>query len=763
MVRHMIVPSSVGAWLLALPLLHAGPPGGVPPRADGVTRAASAQEGVKPSRAREAIADASEDASNDAAAKTFRLELITWGRADVQTAVPSPSRRVQANEVQLCRPGIVEWYRWDARGVEHGFTLNRAPDLVRDTALAVHPLVLTLRAHGGYSATVSSNGSECLFRAETGTASVLYAGLATTDANGVILPSRMVAYGDQLAIEVDDTCAQYPLVIDPWIITQEAILLGGDTTAFDSFGRPVAISSDTVVVGAPSKTNGGFSGAGAAYVFVRIGTSWVEQAKLLPSDPEQNASFGVAVAIHGDTIVVGANLKDEASNANAGAAYVFSRSGASWTQQAKLVAGDPAAQAGFGQSLSLMGSTIAVGAAGAPSPFGIGAVYVYESSSGVWTQQAKLVSGAPRLGESVALFGGRIVAGAPTDSSLVFGAGSVRVFVRNGLSWTQEARIRAPDPGFNAFFGFFVAMWDDQLAVSAPNASTGVPWKSGAVYMYKRTGTMWSFVQKLLTPDAGNPATITGPLSLRPDRLAVGASSNQVGSLGSAGKVYLFENDPAGWRHTTTLIAAAPRDTEQFGAGVAQDGDTLVVGNNHMGPNPMRRAYVYRMQAENAFCFGDGSLATPCPCAPPDFVPVPSGGAGAGCANAFDLAGARLGVGGLVSPDTLTFRASIGEGYGGFAFLVKGDGRNLSGVASDDGVRCVDGSMIRFGGHNAGTNGEPFGAWAYPNSAQTTAVSIVTGQSPGQSSYYQVLYRHAVSGFCSPGTTNWTNAVQIDW
>ncbi|MFN0242109.1 MAG: hypothetical protein ACKVWV_04385 [Planctomycetota bacterium] len=163
------------------------------------------------------------------------------------------------------------------------------------------------------------------------------------------------------------------------------------------------------------------------------------------------------------------------------------------------------------------------------------------------------------------------------------------------------------------------------------------------------------------------------------------------------------------------------------------------------------------------FCFGDGSLATPCPCAPPNFVPSPSGGAGRGCANSFNLSGGLLAAAGSLSPDTVVFTGDIGPAYAGFGFLVKGNARSSIGIANGDGLRCVDGALIRFGGHNAGTNGAASGLWTYPNTAQTTAIATLTSQPAGQDAWYQLFYRNAAASFCSAGTTNWTNGVRLSW
>jgi hypothetical protein len=164
--------------------------------------------------------------------------------------------------------------------------------------------------------------------------------------------------------------------------------------AFDHFGSAIAISGDTLVVGAPDDDLPGGLHEGSAYVFVRSGNGWIEQQKLRASDPAAGALFGASVAIQGDTLVVGAPDPGLSS----GAAYVFVRSGSTWVEQQKLAGfgGD------FGDSVALWGNSLVVGAWG---EFVGGAAYVFVRSGTVWTQQQRLVAfdgsqgdgfGAPR-------------------------------------------------------------------------------------------------------------------------------------------------------------------------------------------------------------------------------------------------------------------------------------------------------------------------------------------------------------------------------
>ena len=153
-------------------------------------------------------------------------------------------------------------------------------------------------------------------------------------------------------------------------------------------GGAIAIDTDTLVVGA-RKLN---SNTGAAYVFTRSGTSWSQQAKLTGSDITTNDLFGWSVDISGDTIVVGAKDKSSGSTTNVGAVYVFTRSGTSWSQQAKLTPSSVSQMQLFGQSVAISGDTIVVGAEGETNSSGsqAGSVYVFTRSGTSRSQQANL-------------------------------------------------------------------------------------------------------------------------------------------------------------------------------------------------------------------------------------------------------------------------------------------------------------------------------------------------------------------------------------
>ncbi len=335
----------------------------------------------------------------------------------------------------------------------------------------------------------------------------------------------------------------------------------GTTQAGDGFGVSVAVSGDTAVVGArleDSNTTGidstpdeGASGAGAAYVFVRRGTMWSQQAFLKPTavgTTRAGYNFGNSVAISGDTVVVGATFEDSSttginSTANesatdAGAAYLFVRGGTTWTQQAYLkpsFVGNTQAGDHFGGRVSVSGDTIVVGAFdedssttgidSTPDESGIsaGAAYVFARSGTTWSQQGYLKPaavgtkyGGDQFGFSVAVSGDTVVVGAiGEDSSTIginstpdegaSGAGAAYVFVRSEATWSQQAYLKPAAIGTSQAgnqFGFSVAVSGDAVVVGAyfeDSATTGIdstPDESanhaGAAYVFARSGTTWS-------------------------------------------------------------------------------------------------------------------------------------------------------------------------------------------------------------------------------------------------------------------------------
>jgi hypothetical protein len=271
-----------------------------------------------------------------------------------------------------------------------------------------------------------------------------------------------------------------------WTLQQT---LGTPAVPDDAFGWSVAISGDTLLVGAPYAG----SNAGAAYVFVRSGTTWTEQQKLLASDGAPGDQFGSGVSIAGDTVVVGATWDDVPGAPDGGSAYVFVRSGVAWSQQQKLVAPDGGLAEHFG-TVSLSGDTAAVGAShdnlgGEPGVHN-GSTYVFVRSGTTWSLQQKLTASdatnADYFGSSVSVAGDVLVVGAPLDDTAAgTDAGSAYVFVRSGSAWLEVQKLLAPDGAASDLFGQSVAFYGGTAVVGAIWDDTSGGPDSGSAHVFR--------------------------------------------------------------------------------------------------------------------------------------------------------------------------------------------------------------------------------------------------------------------------------------
>ena len=270
-----------------------------------------------------------------------------------------------------------------------------------------------------------------------------------------------------------------------------AHLFASDGAASDIFGVSVAISGDTAVVGAGDDDTAGGTNAGSAYVFVRSDGVWTEQTHLFAFDGAANDLFGGSVAISGDTVVVGAPLDDTLGGVDAGSAYVFVRSGGVWTEQAHVFASDGAAGDTFGGSLAISGDAVVVTAWTDDTPAGTnaGSTYVFVRSGGVWTEDAHLFAsdGAEydRFTSDIAISGDTAVVGAVRDDTPGgTDAGSAYVFMRSGGVWTEKAHLFASDGAAGDRFGYCVEMFGDRVVVGAWGDDAPGGTDAGSVYVF---------------------------------------------------------------------------------------------------------------------------------------------------------------------------------------------------------------------------------------------------------------------------------------
>jgi hypothetical protein len=281
----------------------------------------------------------------------------------------------------------------------------------------------------------------------------------------------------------------YRRVNGAWTFEQR--LTASDGAVSDFFGASVAVSGNRVVVGAFAADAPGQDDRGAVYVFQHNGVSWIEQAKLSPSDGAATDWFGNCVAINGGTIVVGSPNKDGLAIPNHGAAYVYVPIGEFWNEQGILLPDTLQAHSAYGSSVAIDGNTIVVGSFNWNSDTVAhgGAAFVYTRSGDVWTQQAQLLASDASdndfLGDAVAISGNTIVCGAyGVDSPGLSLRGAAYVFTRVSDAWTERKKITASTPQASAFFSRSIALFGDTVAVGA-SGQHGVHESQGAAFVYR--------------------------------------------------------------------------------------------------------------------------------------------------------------------------------------------------------------------------------------------------------------------------------------
>jgi FG-GAP repeat protein len=513
---------------------------------------------------------------------SFRVSGVGYGRS-----LTSPGRSVPVaagSSVSYRRSGLTEWYRNGPLGLEQGFTLQQRPQ----PAVPGGSLTVAVRVSGPLVRRRS--GSGVVFVRATGGAPLLrYGGLSAVDATGRSLPTRLQLSGRMVLLRIGDAGAHYPLTIDPFI-QQGSKLTGSNEissieTGHAQFGFAVALSSNgnTALVAGP----GDNAQTGAVWVFTRSGSTWKQGPKLTAkgASPKGLPGFGfgkfgysLALSANGDTALIG-GLGLEA-------AWVFTRSGSTWKQGPKLVKSKqgpngPQLQEGFGLSVALSadGNTALIGGTGDDDQ--LGAAYVFKRSGSTWTRQgAALIGkhevGAPHLGTAVALSGdGNIaVIGGPLDAGA---KGAAWVFTRSGSTWTQGSKLAASGESGPAQFGSAVALAADGntalIGGYGDNAQTGAAW------VFTRSGSTWTQGSKL-TARAESPQGLLGfRVGLSSDgKTAVVSGPGDTAGVGSA---WVFTRSGSTWtQQGLKLTATGASGGASFGYGLAlaSDGRTALIG-----------------------------------------------------------------------------------------------------------------------------------------------------------------------------------------
>ena len=479
---------------------------------------------------------------------------------------PQPLRGTapsSATDRVLYRSGSIEQsYRNGPYGLEQTFTIARAP------RGASGRLMLALRLGG--SLTTHKQGSRIVFTSRSGATALTYGQLGARDASGRALPATMSLHDGNLQLRVDDRGARFPVTIDPWVEEGQKLTPGNPHKSY--FGYSLALSKEgaTALIGAPLEGKE----KGAAWVFTRSGSGWEEQAELTApgaiegSGGHSGTVFGssVALAADGSTALVGAPETDGLVSGHAGAAWVFTRSGSTWSAGEKLTGAGEVGEGEFGQSVALSaeGETALIG--GPLDDNEVGAAWVFTRSGSTWSAQGAKLTGMGEAGDG--LFGSSVALSAEGNTALVGGPrdgyyseGAVWAFTRSQSKWTQQG---AKLTGGEQYFG-------GTLALSA-NGNTALVGSGGSAWVLTRSGSTWSQpAAQLIGLDGASELASPG----RAVALSADGDTAVVGSLSPhGGSATVFTRSGSSWSAGEDIAGAGEEGGgSAFGSTVALDGD----------------------------------------------------------------------------------------------------------------------------------------------------------------------------------------------
>jgi hypothetical protein len=385
-----------------------------------------------------------------------------------------------------------------------------------------------------------------------------------------------------------------------------------DAAAGDYFCYSVSINGDYAIVGAPYDDDNGEM-AGSAYIFIRDGEGWIQQAKLTAEDADAGDTFGLSVSMSGDYAIVG-SFQDDDNGERSGSAYIFVRDGNNWSQQAKLTADDGAANDGFGQEVSISGDYVVVGAVGNDDQGEFsGSAYIFARDGENWSQQVKLTAddGAAddHFGFRVSISGDYALIGAYGDNDNGGNSGSAYVFIREGENWSQQAKLTADDGEAGDELGGYGVCINGNTALLGAYGDDN---RTGSAYIFVREGENWSQQAKLMANDRsardrfGMSSSISGGVAVVGSYLDDDDGEN-------SGSVYTFHLEGENWIQASKITASDAEAGDHFGWSVSISGASVIIGayDNDDDGEKSGSAYIYQLFEEEPtpnIAFDPGAL-----------------------------------------------------------------------------------------------------------------------------------------------------------
>jgi VCBS repeat-containing protein len=518
-------------------------------------------------------------------AGSLALHLVAYGRDNNLAAIKPVKPIIRNNRVNYAHGNLTAWWHVLPMGFEQGFTIAKPPAGNGKLALA-----LTTSRQGARAPTHrhSREGGNPVNN-ELTWGKLRYGKLVVTDANGKVIPATLKHSGDRILIAVNDTSAAYPLTIDPLVWIEQKVTASNGTTN-DGFGWSVAIFGSTAMIGAYGDASGGGINEGSVYVFAYKNGTWNEIQKLSQRGGYSGDLFGKSIALSRTTALISAPLY--AGIGGEGVVYVFKKANDTWSQTQELTAANGSIYGGFGSSISLDGHTAIVG-----EPFANvgnnqeqGAAYIFKKSGGTWSQTQRLVANdgmsKDHFGWAVALSDSTVIVGA--IDATVNGkrlAGAAYVFDEADTGWSQTQKLTVDDTF--GHFGSSIAL-DGTTALIAPGLKV--------VYAFSKQNDTWIQTQKIMPNDDVPDAYFGSSIALDGDVALIGADAMTGIDSAHDGAAYAFTEADGSWNEVQKFTERKGMANDGFGFSVALDGSILLigVGNSTIGANTRQgRAYFY--------------------------------------------------------------------------------------------------------------------------------------------------------------------------
>ncbi|MFP5273899.1 interleukin-like EMT inducer domain-containing protein [Coleofasciculus sp.] len=343
------------------------------------------------------------------------------------------------------------------------------------------------------------------------------------------------------------------------------------------FGSAIAMSGDTAIIGARLAQVDGCPAVGSAYIFQHTNGVWIQKQKLQPPGFGRQDVFGNAVAIHGNFAIVGAYFADAPDRPNAGCAYIFQQENGVWRETQKLQPADLQGNDCFGSAVAISDNMAIIGAytVDAESRPDAGSTYIFQLENGVWQQQQKLQPDELKRGDgfggAVAISGETAIIGARlAQADSHQYAGSAYIFqLENGV-WQQKQKLQPTDLQYGDNFGNAIAISGEVAIVGAYGVDAQSCPDTGAAYIFQRENGVWQQKQKLQPADLQRRDGFGCSVAIQGQVAVVGTSD--------AGSVYIFQLENGVWQQKQKLYSPEAQPKDCFGYAVALSEGVVITG-----------------------------------------------------------------------------------------------------------------------------------------------------------------------------------------